>query len=174
CLAVYQALHTPVDKLDSVKFVEALITKMKDIETPTEDEILDEGEDPYVYVNRLEKVLGLMEQGNSVDNDRVEEELGVYVSAHWSVPTAIYAFIRATNSIPDIECDNPFMRSIHYAVSLGGDTDTIASMAGSISGAYYGMPYVPEDMKRHCEALADAVSQADQLFALTHPEVRVS
>lgn len=171
CLAVHLALHTQIDKLNSVNFVEALITKMKKVETPTEDDIFDEGETPYTYVKKLEKVLELMEQGNSVNSQRVEEELGIYISAHMSVPTAIYSFIRAADPITDIECDNPYQRTLQYAISLGGDTDTIASMAGSIAGAYYGMAGVPENLKRHCEALSDAVEQADQLFDLSNGEV---
>lgn len=32
------------------------------------------------------------------------------------------------------QAENEFQRTLHYAISLGGDTDTIASMAGSIAG----------------------------------------
>lgn len=166
CLAVCEALQTPINTLDTVKFVENLITKMREVETPQEDDIVDEGEEPYVYVKRLEKILELMEHGDSVSCERVEEELGVYISAHMSVPTAIYSFIRATNPIADIETENEFQRTLQFAVSLGGDTDTIASMAGSIAGAYYGIAKIPENLQRHCEALSDAVQQADDLFSL--------
>ena len=34
-----------------------------------------------------------------------------------------------------------FKDVIRNAVSLGGDCDTIAAMAGSIAEAYYGIPY---------------------------------
>ncbi|XP_068249415.1 ADP-ribosylhydrolase ARH3-like [Palaemon carinicauda] len=166
CLAVHLALHTPYDKLDAVNFVETLITKMKKVETPTEDDIFDEGEEPFLYVKKLTKVLELMERGSCVTNEQVGGELGIHIAAHLSVPTAIYSFIRATNSISSVETDNPIQRTLHYAIGLGGDTDTIATMAGSIAGAYYGMEKVPENLKRHCEALADAIKQADQLFSL--------
>lgn len=170
CLAVHQALHTPANKLDSVKFVESLITKMKTVETPKDDDILDEGENPFIYVKKLEKLLELMEQGDSVTPSQVEDTLGVYISAHMSVPTAIYSFIRALNPVTNIESDNAFLRTIHYAISLGGDTDTIASMAGSIAGAYYGFSEIPESFHRHCEALSDAIEQADQLFKMRKPK----
>jgi ADP-ribosylglycohydrolase len=32
---------------------------------------------------------------------------------------------------------------VTYAVSLGGDTDTIAAMTGAISGAYHGTQGIP-------------------------------
>lgn len=46
-----------------------------------------------------------------------------------SVPVALYAFLKATD----------FKSTIALAISLGGDSDTIAAIAGSIAEAYYGM-----------------------------------
>ena len=40
-----------------------------------------------------------------------------------------------------------FEDCIRNAISLGGDSDTLAAIAGSIAEAYYG---VPEDMIREC------------------------
>jgi ADP-ribosylglycohydrolase len=48
-----------------------------------------------------------------------------------------------------------FEECIRLAVSIGGDSDTIAAIAGSIAEAYYGIPdeirqralsYLPEEM----------------------------
>lgn len=64
---------------------------------------MDEGDEPFLYVKKLEKVLELLEHGESVDGEQVEEELGVDVSAHRSVPTAIYSFVRASKPISSIE-----------------------------------------------------------------------
>lgn len=47
-----------------------------------------------------------------------------------TVPQAIYCFL-ASNSFED---------AIRKAISIGGDTDTIACMTGSIAEAYYGIP----------------------------------
>lgn len=51
-------------------------------------------------------------------------------SAEKTVPMAIAAFRQGTG----------FEDTIRKAVSVGGDTDTIAAMAGTIAGAYYGVP----------------------------------
>ena len=51
-----------------------------------------------------------------------------------------------------------------YAVSLGGDTDTIATMAAAIAGAYYGVAAVPLAWQNRCEGVADAAQQATRLF----------
>lgn len=47
-----------------------------------------------------------------------------------TVPQAIFIFLNS----------NSFEDSIRKAISIGGDTDTIACMVGSISEAYYGIP----------------------------------
>lgn len=47
-----------------------------------------------------------------------------------TVPFALQAFLEAES----------FEETIRLAVSLGGDTDTLAAMAGSIAGFYYGVP----------------------------------
>lgn len=52
------------------------------------------------------------------------------VSCQGSVPEAIIAFCESDG----------YEDAIRKAVSLGGDSDTIACMAGAIAEAYYGMP----------------------------------
>jgi ADP-ribosylglycohydrolase len=59
-----------------------------------------------------------------------------------SVPEAIIAFLESET----------FEDAIRKAVSLGGDSDTIAAIAGSIAEGFYG---VPDDIKHLAEALLD-------------------
>ncbi len=59
-----------------------------------------------------------------------------------SVPEAIIAFLEGAD----------FEDVIRTAVSIGGDSDTIAAMAGSIAEAYYG---VPETLQAECRARLD-------------------
>ena len=51
--------------------------------------------------------------------------------------------------------------TLRNAVGIGGDSDTIGAMAGSIAEAYYGIPieleekalsYLPEDLQGLCHA----------------------
>ncbi len=58
---------------------------------------------------------------------------GIYkfdVSCQGSVPVALEAFFESTD----------FEDAVRNAISVGGDSDTIAAMAGSIAEAYYGIP----------------------------------
>ena len=47
---------------------------------------------------------------------------------------ALYCFLRHPHSFAD---------TIHSAIFIGGDTDTIASMAGAVSGAFLGKNAIP-------------------------------
>jgi type I restriction enzyme M protein len=64
------------------------------------------------------------------------------VSCQGSVPQALEAFFEA-------DC---FEDAIRNAVSIGGDSDTIAAIAGSVAGAYWG---IPDDIR------AETVSRLD-------------
>ena len=57
------------------------------------------------------------------------------VSCQGTVPEAMTAFMEG----------NDFEDVIRNAISLGGDSDTLAAIAGSIAEAYYG---VPDELKR--------------------------
>jgi len=56
--------------------------------------------------------------------------LGNSLPAHRSVVTAIACFTT---------CPNSFERCVESAISLGDDTDTLAAMAGALSGAHLGI-----------------------------------
>ena len=60
----------------------------------------------------------------------VQRERGKYFRAQYATPIAIIAFLNGTD----------YEDVIRRAVSYGGDTDTVACMAGSIAAAFYGVP----------------------------------
>ena len=62
------------------------------------------------------------------------------MSCQNTVPQALLAFLEGAN----------FEDVIRIAVSLGGDSDTIAAMAGSIAQAFYGLP---QNLASYCYAL---------------------
>lgn len=59
-----------------------------------------------------------------------------------TVPQAIQAFLES----------NSFEDAIRNAISIGGDSDTLAAITGSIAEAYYGVPY---DIKQKAESYMD-------------------
>jgi poly(ADP-ribose) glycohydrolase ARH3 len=69
-----------------------------------------------------------------------------------------------------------FDRTIIYAITLGGDTNTIASMAGAIVGAFYGPIKLSESRKyyKYCEDSNAICETGNQLFKLTNCGVNTS
>ena len=70
--------------------------------------------------------------------DEIRQTYEFDVSAQGSVPESIIAFLDSED----------FEDAIRNAISLGGDTDTMGAMAGSIAEAYYG---VSEELKTEAE-----------------------
>lgn len=64
--------------------------------------------------------------------DELRPQYGFDVSCQGSVPQALVAFLESTS----------FEDAVRNAVSLGGDSDTIAAIAGSVAEAFYGIPHV--------------------------------
>lgn len=62
--------------------------------------------------------------------DEIRETYEFDVSCQGSVPVAIEAFLESAD----------FEDAIRTAISVGGDSDTIAAMTGSVAEAYYGVP----------------------------------
>jgi len=92
-----------------------------------------------VYRRKLELV-GELLPGRG-DRRKVVERLGNGVEAFNSVPTAIYCFLSSSS----------FEDSLTYAVSLGGDADTIGAMCGAIAGARWGVEAIPGRWRERLE-----------------------
>ncbi|XP_034973327.1 ADP-ribosylhydrolase ARH3 [Zootoca vivipara] len=165
-LAVHYALQGV--ELNREKFVEQLIGHMEEVEADDKS-VADArmlGYEELPYSKRLKKIKEFLEQ-STVSKSDVVSELGNDIAALRSVPTAIYSFLRCMESHPDIPEDfNSLQRTIVYCISLGGDTDTIATMAGAIAGAYYGEEQVPQSWKYSCESFEETEKLADSLYEL--------
>ncbi|HSI32528.1 MAG TPA: ADP-ribosylglycohydrolase family protein [Tepidisphaeraceae bacterium] len=86
----------------------------------------------------FDRALNEIERGLAAGAPRaaMADVLGTDVTAHGSVPFALYCFMRHPDSYADV---------IRAAVFAGGDTDTIACMAGAISGAFLGREAIPQE-----------------------------
>ena len=70
--------------------------------------------------------------------DEIRPDYHFDVSCQGSVPEAIIAFLDS----------NSFEDAIRNAISLGGDSDTLASIAGAIAEGFYGVPAEIESIVR--------------------------
>ncbi|KAM9693405.1 ADP-ribosylhydrolase ARH3 isoform 2-T2 [Dama dama] len=149
----------------SVQDVQKLLGHMEELESDAQA-MLDArelGMEEHPYSSRLKKIGELLDQ-DSVTREEVVSQLGNGIAAFESVPTAIYCFLRCMDPDPEIpSAFNSLQRTLIYSISLGGDTDTIATMAGAIAGAYYGMEQVPESWQQSCEGYEETDVLAQSL-----------
>jgi poly(ADP-ribose) glycohydrolase ARH3 len=86
--------------------------------------------------------------------------LGNGIEAHESAPTAVASFALTPDS---------YQQTIGNVILLGGDTDTLAAMAGAISGAYLGTTAIPRELIDRLEQSPKGrtylLELADRLFA---------
>lgn len=75
--------------------------------------------------------------------DEIRDDYDFYEICQKSVPQALEAFFESTD----------FEDAIRNAISIGGDSDTIAAMTGSIAEAYYG---IDEDTKETALSYLDS------------------
>ena len=74
--------------------------------------------------------------------DDIRENYSFDVSCQGSVPQALEAFFESTD----------FEDAIRNAISIGGDSDTLAAITGGIAEAYYG---IPESIRKHALTFLD-------------------
>jgi poly(ADP-ribose) glycohydrolase ARH3 len=84
---------------------------------------------------RSDEYRGRVERAAQVRSPEELAGLGNRIEALESVPTAIASFALTPDS---------FEETIANVIFLGGDTDTLAAMAGALSGAYLGAGRLPQ------------------------------
>lgn len=82
-------------------------------------------------------------------------QLYLYYNKEREVPEAIIAFLESKD----------FEDAVRNAVSLGGDTDTLGAITGSIAEAFYGIPAV---LIAECKSRIDKGLMTDVLDEFDH------
>ena len=91
--------------------------------------------------------------------DSIRDAYCFDVSCQGSVPQAIMAFLESTS----------FEDAIRNAISIGGDSDTIAAICGGIAEAYYG---IPTEIRKHAltfldQCLLDILNRFESIYGIT-------
>jgi len=160
-LAVYYALHSN----DSSKILQNIKRAASELEESYKCSTAS------TYKNKID----LIEQSLDKSMDDLDEicfELGNDVSAVDSVPTALFCFLKVLH---DAKKEDPvpediFERVLKLSIRMGGDTDTIASMACSITGAYLGRQKIPNTYVDVCENSTEVENMGSQIFNLLNIE----
>ncbi len=109
---------------------------------------------PVEYQKALNEMENMFAQGEKIETGEIARRLGNGMEAHRSVPSASYLALTYSPNFQD---------AIRAAISLGGDTDTIAGMVGAIVGAHVGERGLPEEWIEQLEEGPRGLSFARQL-----------
>jgi len=132
-----------------------------------DDDIMDVEKRKQTYTQQLKTISNLLNVSYEDENqDKFVKDLGNDIAAIRSAPTALFSFLKAQKPIEGLCETNEFQRTLEVAMSFGGDSDTIMSMAGAIAGAYYGQSNIPKYLMNVCEGVEDAQHQAEEIFKL--------
>ena len=81
---------------------------------------------------------------------------GIPALAEPTVLASLYAFLRSPND---------YVATIDFALRIGGDVDTIAAIAGAMSGAHNGVEAIPGHLVNGVKDSAEIMDLAERLFA---------
>ncbi len=93
---------------------------------------------------------------SSLEVDVAADELGTSMSAWDAVPMAFYCFFSSKR----------YEECVLKAVNAGGDTDSIAAMAGGMKGAEVGIEVIPEKWVKKVKDSDYLIELADKLYDL--------
>uniref|UniRef100_A0A182SPA3 ADP-ribosylhydrolase ARH3 n=1 Tax=Anopheles maculatus TaxID=74869 RepID=A0A182SPA3_9DIPT len=161
-LAIRQSLLlNPNEPFCWKTFLGELKQQMVEIEKENDPDL---DANPNAYEKQLENMEKLLANQVEPSDENVLNLLGHSVAALYSVPTAVYCFLRHTQDLLKDTDRQSFRNTLEYAISLGGDCDTIGSMACAISGAYFGETVLSPALLKHCESAESIAALAEQLF----------
>lgn len=118
------------------------------------------------FMRRLETLEEWVQSGDFPPAREIGHELGQGMAATESVVTAI--------SIALLHREQPFERLVEDAITMRGDVDTIAAMAGAIWGASNGGAALPHQALSEIEALEELRARSRLLSEASHEAARSS
>lgn len=130
-------------------------------------------------MRKLKRLVKSCRAGAILNTVKLYKHLSRYgIPAVETIPLALFAFMVAS----DVRCVNelsaklnsndpfgefsPIERVLFYAISLGGETNKVASMAAALAGAFYSSKDLPRCMAEMCEGANESVYHAQKLFDL--------
>ncbi len=91
----------------------------------------------------------------STGGGRIRDGFGIPALAEPTALAALYAFLKSPTD---------YIATIDTTLRIGGDVDTIAAIAGAISGAHNGLGVIPSDLVRSVKDSAAILGLGRRLF----------
>jgi ADP-ribosyl-[dinitrogen reductase] hydrolase len=157
--AVTRLLHTPSGSLDVLGFARGISPAIAGIEPDRTARGRQSRQTPTLLRKLGTELAALLLRRAEVEEMR--ESLGNGTAVQEGLPFAWACFLRAPES---------FLEVVLPAVNLGNDAEGIASMAGSLCGAYVGASAIPERFLSGLPWRKELEKDADDLLALARRE----
>lgn len=161
---VVRLTHTHQSSVDgAVLHGKALAANLQASEHVNTDDYLDQlietMSSSYGYCRQLENIRKLLKITDPSE-ENVVNLLGHSADALYSIPSALYCFLRTTQ--PDAAPNGcQFRDGIEYAITIGGHSKAIVSLTGALCGAFYGVSGINAKMLHHCEGFDRVKTLAD-------------
>jgi ADP-ribosylglycohydrolase len=153
--AVARLLHTPSGSLDGLGFVRGISTAITGIE-PDRAARARQSRQSATLLRKLGTELAALLLRRA-EIEEMQESLGNGTAVQEGLPFAWACFLRSPES---------FSEAVLPAANLGNDAEGIASMAGSLSGAYLGASAIPVRLLSGLPWRKELERAADELLAL--------
>ncbi|CAN5680511.1 ADP-ribosylglycohydrolase family protein [soil metagenome] len=154
--------HGAAVAVDACRYMAALIVGA--IKGATKESLLADHFSPYPGCwekNPLCPEIAAIARGSYKENQPPKIKGTGYAAA--SLEAALWAFYNDKAS---------FKEGCLKAANLGNDADTTAAIYGQLGGAFYGVEGIPEKWRKQLAKLADLEKLADQLLALSRPQLK--
>lgn len=153
--AVARLLHTPRGALDVLGFARSVSPVITGIEPDRSARSRQSRQSPTLLRKLGTELAALLLRRAEIEE--MQESLGNGPAVQEGLPFAWAAFLRSPES---------FEEAVLPAVNLGNDAEGVASLAGSLCGAYLGASAMPERLLAGLPWKKELEGAADELLAL--------
>lgn len=155
-LAIHKNLKMdPTEELNPKAYLDDLLSHFATVEREADEFGIPEEQH---FTKQLNEIKKLLNKPHTPSDEEVVNALGHSVNALYSVPTALYCFLRHA------QAEAPIRSTLEYSIGLGGDTDTIASMSLALTGSLHGVGIISDNLINNCESSEIVLDLANQLY----------
>ncbi len=158
-VAVARMLHTPAGTLDVLGFARGISPSIIGIEPDRSSRNRPSRQSPTLARKLGTELSALLLRRAEIEE--IREAIGNGPAVQEGLPFAWACFLRSPEN---------FAEAVLPAVNLGNDAEGIASMAGSLCGAYLGASAIPSRLLEHLPWREEIADAADALLSLSRRE----